>query len=102
MAAAKGVGGGKVTPVTRHQISINRPIGLPVSQWRRPDANKDATGRYPSAKYVIPTKTIATICDMRNAALMFASAADSCLVMQPVSGRCREVPRRAGRGRRAA
>ena len=59
-----------------------------------------ATARYPSAKYAIPPKTIATICYMRNDALMFASA-DPCLVTQPVSGG-RRGPWRDGRGRRAA
>jgi hypothetical protein len=37
MAVVKGLGGGKVTQATRHQISINRPIGLPISQRRHPD-----------------------------------------------------------------
>jgi hypothetical protein len=45
MAVVKGLGGGKVIPVTRHQISINRPIGLPISRRRHPDANKGATAR---------------------------------------------------------
>ena len=84
------------------QISINRPIGLLISQRRHPDANKGATARYPSAKYAIPPKAIATIGDKRNDALMFDSAADPCLVTQPVSGVCRRARRRAGRGRRAA
>jgi hypothetical protein len=44
----------------------NRPIGLPVSQLRHLDAKKGATARYPSAKYALPSKTIATICGMRN------------------------------------
>jgi hypothetical protein len=30
MAVVKGLGGGKVTQATRHQMSINRPIGLPI------------------------------------------------------------------------
>jgi hypothetical protein len=39
---------------------------------------------------------------MRNAAPTFASAADPCLVTQPVSGGCRGARRRTGRGRWAA
>jgi hypothetical protein len=66
------------------------------------DANKGAIAGYPSAKYAIPPKTIATIGEMRNAAPTFASAADPCLVTQPVSGGCRGARRRTGRGRWAA
>src|SRR6266487_7118951 len=100
MAVVKGLGGGTVTPGNATSNFINRPIGLPVSQRRHPDANKGAPARYPSAKYAIPSKTIATICDVRNYALMFASAADSCLVTQPVSGGCRRARRRAKLGQR--
>jgi hypothetical protein len=66
MAVAKGLGGGTVTPGNATSNFINRPIGLPVSQRRHPAANKGAIARYPSAKYAIPPKTIATIGDMRN------------------------------------
>lgn len=139
MAVVKGLGGGKVTSVTRHQIpsivllvyllaggagGTNEPLDLnaPAAGPRGPgsatvrfepkvmtnlgithlDANKGAIARYPSAKYAIPPKTIATSGDMRNDALMFASAADPCLVTQLVSGGCRGPRRRAGRARRAA
>ena len=108
MVAAKGLSGGKVTPEAHRKISAivllvyllaNGADGTDVTH---PDANKGAIARHPSAKYAIPPKTIATIGDMRNDALMFASAADPCLVTRPVSGGCRGARRRAGRGRRAA